>query len=379
MLRLLLSLTTLTSLTPLPVGDEPEPKTAEARPRQGAKESHEFAEDQPDHRFSYHQNAYDSFWDLSTPVSSFTGDGSRLTVDFLPDDSDLVLAEPDDALRAQLRLPKDRGLLAIFVRAHGHAWTAGVRQNDVLLSLDDAPLAKPGDLDARLKQAGEKPMTLAVIRKGAPQSMKVQPQVKVSLGPVEQEEAPTYWIGVSVSTLDPALRSQLDVPENQGLLVTNVVEGGPAAKGGLKTNDVLLTVAGQPLNSQPALSELVQKFGEKTFEVEFIREGSRNMVSRLTPEKRKTGQSFKVSIVPTHPIGTTVVRPGVVQFGQNLPSMFRTTPSATPGGFNIWSPVNPGLPSKPDASTKRLDEMSGEIKELRKAIEGLRKVLEDRK
>jgi len=370
MLRLLLALISTTALTPLPADDEPKPKTAESRLNTSTEEAREPAKDQPDHRYNYIKT-YDPLWHDTKQGATFTGDGARFTVNFLPDDSDLGLVELDDALRAQLKLPAGRGLVAVSVREHSPAWQAGVRQNDVLLSLDDAPLAKPGDMDAKLKQAGEKPLTLAIIRKGAPVSLKVQPQVKVSLGPVEQEEAPTYWIGVSVSTLSPALRAQLDVPENQGLLVANVVESSPAAKSDLKANDVLLTVAGQPLNSQPALSEFVQKNGETPFEVGYLREGERRRILKLTPEKRKTGQTFKLGVLTAPRIGTTVVRPGVVQD-------IASAPWITNNGFVSGWTVKDVRPT-PDASAKQLDEMAAEIKELHKSIDALRKALEDRK
>jgi hypothetical protein len=149
-----------------------------------------------------------------------------------------------------------------------------------------------------------------------------------------------------------------------------VVEGGPAARGGLKANDILLTVAGKPLNSQPALSEFVQKNGETPFEVEYLHEGSQRTLLKLTPEKRKAGQTFKLGVF-TPSRGTTVVRRGSLQNGLSVGW------TETPGVWDTWSASGAGL--APDGSAKRIDEMAAEIKELRKAIDGLRKALEDRK
>ena len=46
----------------------------------------------------------------------------------------------------------------------------------------------------------------------------------------------------------PALRDQLRIPADEGLIATDVVADGPGAKAGLKVIDILLTMAGRPSN-----------------------------------------------------------------------------------------------------------------------------------
>ena len=77
-------------------------------------------------------------------------------------------------------------------------------------------------------------------------------------------EPPAFWIGVSVSPIEPALRDQLRIPADEGLIATEVVAEGPGAKAGLKVNDILLTMGGKPLKDQATLVDLVQKNGEKS-------------------------------------------------------------------------------------------------------------------
>lgn len=360
MLRLLLLYSLITAAPAKLRDDEPKTPTVEDRlvldvkatPEDGVKV-------RPDVFYSP-QNAYTRVWDPA-------GDYIALT---LNPDSDLNLVAPDDALRAQLKLPKDRGLVATSVREHGAPWEAGVRENDILLSLDDAPLAKPEDLDAKLKQAGEKRLTLELLRKGAPVKLSVQPRVRVSLGPIETE-VNTYFIGVGVAPVGPALRAQLDIPERQGLVVTNVSPDSPAAKNDLKVNDVILIVSGQPQQNQGTLAELVQKNGDKPLAVEYLREGVRRTV-QITPEKHKMIRLTLTRGREPLLLGSTVVRPGVVQFDD---FRNRNLLSNTPG----WR-VQPEKTAQAAASdAKRLDEMAAEMKELRKAIDGLRKALEDRK
>ncbi len=202
------------------------------------------------------------------------------------------LSPADDALRAHLSLPKDQGLIVTSLAANAPAAQAGIQQNDVLLTLGDTPLAKAEDLEEGLKAVGEKPVSLTILRGGKKLTIQVQPRVRVTMGPV-QPEPPAFWIGVSVSPLEPALRSQLKLPQNRGLLATDVVKDSPAAKADVKVHDILLSLDGKLLDSQEKLVELVQSNGEKSVPLELIREGKTQTIL-VTPQRRKPAQQQTV-------------------------------------------------------------------------------------
>lgn len=75
------------------------------------------------------------------------------------------LVAADDSLRELLDLPKNQGIVVISVAPGSSAAAAGIRPNDVLLSLGDAPLAEPKDLSEQLRKADEKPATLTLLRR----------------------------------------------------------------------------------------------------------------------------------------------------------------------------------------------------------------------
>ena len=53
------------------------------------------------------------------------------------------------------------------------------------------------------------------------------------------------WIGVEPQNLSKELSESLGLPQNTtGVLLSGVLEGGPAAKGGIKPGDVLVAVNG---------------------------------------------------------------------------------------------------------------------------------------
>lgn len=354
--RLMLFLMAATGLGASPTDDEPKPPTASPSIAESFKKDNEAAGQSPPARV-FVSEARDR-------GLIFQGVGQEFRFRY-DQDADLKLVAPDDALRAHLKLPKDRGLVATSVRENGPAWQAGVRENDILLSLNFKPLVKPEDLEEKLKQAGGKPLVLELLRKGAPVSLTIRPQIHVRavIGPAVVEPA-YYLIGMDVNPAEPALRAQLDLPDHQGAVVTAVAKDGPAEKSGFKLNDVILTVAGQPQQDLKTLWDVVTKSDGKTITVEFLREGVRRTVE-VTPEKGRTTRSAREALKVDQV--TTIVRPGV----------FQAAPSIRFDG----EPIRIGLRSAaaPDPSAKRLDEMAADIKELRQAIDGLRKAIEERK
>jgi serine protease DegQ len=56
------------------------------------------------------------------------------------------------------------------------------------------------------------------------------------------------WVGIGVQDITPELAAALKLPKTSGALITEVVAGGPADKAGIKSGDLLLSVAGKSVN-----------------------------------------------------------------------------------------------------------------------------------
>ena len=88
------------------------------------------------------------------------------------------------------------------------------------------------------------------------------------------------WLGVAIEEAPEALADQLGLDKGVGLVVTHVSADSPAAKAGLKKNDVLVELAGQSLVHPAQLRKLVQarKPGDKV-KLVFYRAGKKQTES----------------------------------------------------------------------------------------------------
>lgn len=100
---------------------------------------------------------------------------------------------------------------------------------------------------------------------------------------------PKFWIGLLGGAIpaDNPLRAHIDLPENQGLLVANIVPKSPAAKAGLKQYDILLKGNGKDLHEMTDLIDLVMSEGAKKGQItlDVLRRNKHETVN-LKPEDR---------------------------------------------------------------------------------------------
>lgn len=86
-----------------------------------------------------------------------------------------------------------------------------------------------------------------------------QPENPDAATPPAAAAAPSQpWLGVAVEEVPAAVRAQLPLPETQGLIISAVPEGSPAAACGLKEHDVLFKFDDQILMSPDQLAKLVR-------------------------------------------------------------------------------------------------------------------------
>lgn len=92
------------------------------------------------------------------------------------------------------------------------------------------------------------------------------------------------WLGVKGDTLSGDMARSLGLERPQGLLVTDVYSGGPAARAGIEVGDVITAIDGAEVNDQGGLNYRIgTKQPNETVSVTLLRDGrSRNVTARVT-------------------------------------------------------------------------------------------------
>jgi C-terminal processing protease CtpA/Prc len=251
----------------------------------------------------------------------------------------------DPVLRAQLNIPAGQGLLVVALRGDGPSAQAGLKQNDILLSLADKPLATPDDLTRQLKAAGEAPVPLLVLRAGKQLPLAVRPIYRVTLGPVQQEKT-AFYLGVSLKPADEALRAQLGLSE--GVVVNGVVAGSPAEKAGVQKHDIVLAFADRVINSPEALEELVQSSRDQPNNMKLLRSG-KVITFSIAPEARR------VKVAPIRESGVF---------------LFLDQPHLVDHQFHASADLGfPVTGSEQDVTLRRIEDLEKQVKGLRESLD----------
>jgi serine protease Do len=104
------------------------------------------------------------------------------------------------------------------------------------------------------------------------------------------------WLGVVIQEVNKDLAESFGLDKPAGALVAQVIDDGPAAKGGLQVGDVILSANGQPIVMSADLPHLIGnlKDGSKA-ELDVIRDGKRQKltvtVGALPDEGKEMGPS----------------------------------------------------------------------------------------
>ena len=113
------------------------------------------------------------------------------------------------------------------------------------------------------------------------------------------------WLGVGIQRLTPELAKSFGLKEEKGALVSQVVEGGPADKGGIETGDVIVEFGGKKIVDSNDLPRVVASTPVgKTVDVKVLRGGKE--VDREVKIAQMDQKEEVADVSPRKPLGMTV-------------------------------------------------------------------------
>jgi len=102
---------------------------------------------------------------------------------------------------------------------------------------------------------------------------------------IKQGKVVRPWVGIGLQDLTPELMKSFNIEEKEGALISQVFEGSPAEKAGLKVGDIVVEIDGKKIkNGQDLVREVLKKKVGQKIELDAIREGKRIKVEVTTTE-----------------------------------------------------------------------------------------------
>ena len=217
-----------------------------------------------------------------------------------------------------LHLKDERGVEVTMVDQDAPAGKAGIKEHDVILSINDQQVQSVEQLRRLIHEipAG-RTITIGVSRDGQPMTLHAQlaerkkmpemnfnfhPDIKVPVVRVPPINIPEMDIatnvvvvhtprssGMMIENLTPQLGEFFGVKGGNGVLVRSVEKGSRAEQAGLRAGDVIVKINGSAVNDCSDFSRLLHSRTTNKAVVVVMRERREQTLTLSLPEPKKTG------------------------------------------------------------------------------------------
>ena len=160
---------------------------------------------------------------------------------------------------------KERGALVGDVVAQGPAEKAGIKRGDVIVSYDGKKIDESTTLPGLVAATPVgKTVPVEILRDGKMKTINVAiSKLNDSTAALNTKQEKSEW-GLALQNIQPEERRQMGLTGSEGVIVTAVMPGSPAANAGIHAGDVILQVNQAPVTSvQGVKDESAKAKGDK--------------------------------------------------------------------------------------------------------------------
>ncbi len=240
------------------------------------------------------------------------GGGSYLGVDTRDVSSDRL---------SDLKLKEEAGVEVTMVDQDAPAGKAGVKEHDVILTVNGTPLQSVEQLRRMIHETPPgRVVNLGISRNGQPLTVKVQLAERSKkfafamspkdykfevppIPPMPDIDIPVNVVmvhssmrsGLMVENLTPQLGDFFGVKNGKGILVRSVEKGSRADKAGFHAGDVIVKINGEFINDSSDFSHLMRSRKDNTVSVGILRDRKEQTINMTLPDRKDSGSIFEES------------------------------------------------------------------------------------
>ena len=171
------------------------------------------------------------------------------------------IQELTEELAAQFGVKPEEGVLVGNVMKDSPAEKGGLKTGDIIQEFNNTRITNVRQLQREVAQGPiNAPARVKVLREKQPLNLTVvlgEQPTETAAGPPEGPAETAERFGFSVQDLTPELREQLKIPAGNGVIVSGVEDGAPAAQAGIRTGDVIAEVNRERVRSVADFTRLL--------------------------------------------------------------------------------------------------------------------------
>ena len=240
--------------------------------------------------------------------SEDTGTSSYLGVD---------IADITSERMSALKLKEEKGVEVTMVDQDAPAGKAGIKEHDVILSMNGASIESGAQLRRMIHETPPgRVVKLGLSREGQPLTLEVQladkhkeyayapkPDIHVNIPPIHVPDIDIPSInmvvvtssarsGLMVENITPQLGEFFGVKDGNGVLVRAVEKGSRAEKAGFRAGDVIVKINNHAVHDTSDFSHAVKSRTGNSISVGVMRDKKEQTLNLALPDKRENSGLF---------------------------------------------------------------------------------------
>jgi serine protease Do len=244
----------------------------------------------------------------------------------------LNIADVSTERLTALKLKEEKGVEVTLVDQDAPAGKAGIKEHDVILTLNGGPVESKAQLQRMIHETPPgRVVTLGLSRDGQPLTIKVQladkhkeyafafsnsyakPDVHVQIPEIHMPEidmpamnmvvvTQSARSGLMVENITPQLGEFFGVKNGNGVLIRSVDKGSRAEKAGFRAGDIIVKVNDQPVHDTSDFAHAVKSRSGNAVNVGLIRDKKEQNLNLTLPERKDTGSLWEEESFDMEPL-----------------------------------------------------------------------------